>query len=229
MTSSLKDLAYGFIRGQLLEGRIRSGTRLSSRALAREIGVSFIPVREAITQLAAEGLVDHEPGVGTFAARVGRQDIEELYDLREALEVHAIASAARRIDDAGIQEVEGWNAKLCALAAARKQGQTSLDDEDLKQWTHADAEFHQALLRAAGNTRMVRAVQDLRVLTQVFRSQRLLRPPEDLETACEQHAALIGCLRTRDAELAKKLMSDHIRFSCRNALLSYQEQREQSP
>ncbi len=226
-TTNLRELAYGHIRSKLLEGRIPPGTRISSRALAREIGVSFIPVREAIAQLASEGLVDHEAGVGTFGTKVGQQDLRELYELREALELHAVERAAERIDEHGLAEMKGWNDTLCAIAKRRRASAGSpqqSDDADLAAWTNADTEFHLALLRAAGNKRVVRAVKDLRVLTQVFRAQRLLRPVEDLEAACDHHRRLIEALAQRDAVQARSLLSEHIRFGCKNALESHQTQ-----
>src|SRR5690349_5979986 len=165
-TTNLRELAYEYIRTKLLEGRIPPGTRISSRALAREIGVSFIPVREAIAQLASEGLVDHEAGVGTFATRVGHDDLRELYELREALELHAVTYAAQRIDDSGLSEMNGWNDALRRIARKRRDVPiVDGDDEDLASWNNADIELHLALLRAAGNARLVRAVKDLRVLT----------------------------------------------------------------
>ncbi len=225
MTTNLRELAYEYIRTKLLEGRIPPGTRISSRALAREIGVSFIPVREAIAQLASEGLVDHEAGVGTFGTRVGHDDLRELYELREALELHAVTYAAQRIDDAGIAEMKGWNDALEKIARRRRDDPiTQVDDEDLSAWNKADIEFHLALLRAAGNARLVRAVKDLRVLTQVFRAQRVLRPIEDLERACGQHRGLIDALARHDEENARTLLSEHIRFGCRNALETHQMQ-----
>jgi DNA-binding GntR family transcriptional regulator len=223
MTTNLRELAYDYIRTKLLEGRIPPGTRISSRALAREIGVSFIPGREAIAQLASEGLVDHEAGVGTFGTRVGHDDLRELYELREALELHAVTYAAQRIDDAGIAEMNGWNDALEQIARRRRDDPiTQGDDEDLAAWHKADIELHLSLLRAAGNARLVRAVKDLRVLTQVFRAQRMLRPIEDLEHACEQHRGLIDALARHDAEKARSLLSEHIRFGCKNALEIYQ-------
>jgi DNA-binding GntR family transcriptional regulator len=222
MTTNLRELAYDYIRTKLLEGRIPPGTRISSRALAREIGVSFIPVREAIAQLASEGLVDHEAGVGTFGTRVGHDDLRELYELREALELHAVTYAAQRIDDAGIAEMNGWNEELEKIARRRRDDPiTRGDDEDLSAWHKADIELHLALLRAAGNARLVRAVKDLRVLTQVFRAQRSLCPIEDLEHACGQHRGLIDALAQHDGEKARTLLSEHIRFGCKNALETY--------
>jgi DNA-binding GntR family transcriptional regulator len=169
MSTNLRELAYSHIRGKLLEGRIVPGTRISSRALAREIGISFIPVREAIAQLAIEGLVDHEAGVGTFATRVQRDDLRDLYELREALEAHAIALAAQKIDAAGLERMRGCNDQMTVIARRRRASRGPVDDEaDLGAWTRADMEFHMALVTAAGNARMVRAVNDLRVLAQVF-------------------------------------------------------------
>lgn len=229
MTASLKDLAYAYIRDRLLDGRIDPGTRLSSRGLAKQIGVSFIPVREAITQLAAEGLIDHEPGIGSYAARVRPLDLSELYEVREALEVHAIVLASQRIEAAELAKVELWNDALRAIAIARKQEPDAPpSEEELRAWIQADLEFHLAILRAAGNERLVRAVKDLRVLTQVFKSQRKLRPAADLERACDHHQKMIDALKKKDAEKARLAMVEHIRFGCKNALESYELQRSKN-
>jgi DNA-binding GntR family transcriptional regulator len=106
-----------------------------------------------------------------------------------------------------------------AIAKKRRDGiSTNGDVEGLSAWIHADIEFHLALMRAAGNARLVRAVKDLRVLTQVFRAQRHLRPVEDLERSCEQHQRLIEALARRDADAARKCLGEHIRFGCENAI-----------
>lgn len=221
MSTNLRELAYAYIRGKLLEGRIPPGSRISSRALAREIGISFIPVREAIAQLAIEGLVDHAAGIGTFATRVGREDLRELYELREALEMHAVGLAAERIDAEGLAAMTSWNDELRGIAVRRRASPHRGDDDlDLLAWNNADLELHLALLRAAGNSRLVRAVKDLRILTQVFRAQRQLRPVEDLERACEHHQTLIDSLARHDGEAARAILSEHIRFGCENALAS---------
>jgi DNA-binding GntR family transcriptional regulator len=219
MAANLRELAYSHIRGKLLGGRIPPGTRISSRALAREIGISFIPVREAIAQLAIEGLVDHEAGVGTFATRVQREDLRELYELREALEAHAVLLAAAKIDANGLSRMQSCNDEMRTIARRRRATPQQLDDEnDLAAWNLADMEFHMALLVAAGNTRLVRAVGDLRVLTQVFRAQRELRPVDDLERACEQHQSIVVALGRGDGAGARSLLCEHIRFACANAL-----------
>jgi DNA-binding GntR family transcriptional regulator len=221
MSTSLKDLAYTHIRGRLLDGSIQPGARISSRAFAREIGVSFIPVREAITQLGAEGLVEQRPGIGTFAALCNREDLRELYELREALEVHAIGYAAQRIDAAALGHIAGCNAKMRVIASARRaESATAWKPEELRTWIGADHEMHLTVLRAAGNGRLGRAVEDLRVLTQIFGAQRVLRPLEDLERACEQHDALYDALARHDADVARTRMAEHIRFACRKAIES---------
>lgn len=221
MAANLRELAYTHIRGKLLGGRIPPGTRISSRALAREIGISFIPVREAIAQLAIEGLVDHEAGVGTFATRVQREDLRELYELREALEAHAVGLAAQKIDAAGLARMQTCIDEMREIVHRRSATPRRPDDEtDLAAWNQADMDFHMALLTAAGNARLVRAVGDLRVLTQVFRAQKELRPLADLERACQQHEGILASLARGDGQGARSHLCDHIRFACANALES---------
>ena len=304
--TNLRELAYDYLRTKLLEGRIPPGTRISSRALAREIGVSFIPVREAIAQLASEGLVDHEAGVGTFGTRLGVDDLRELYELREALELHAVHAAVLRIDPKGLAEMSGWNRVLRGIVQKRRLGSTdglertasngralssnghstmqvaanghaanghvkngngtnghstnghsgnghatdgpanhgpanhghaangngiarielpTADadgiDQDLATWYHADIEFHLCMIRAAGNARLVDAVRDLRVVTQVCSAHQGMRPVEDLERSCKEHQLLIEALERRDVESARSILMDHIRKGCSDALAGH--------
>ena len=75
MTATLKQRAYNHIRRQVMTGRLSPGARLCNRGLAKEIGVSLIPVREAISQLVSEGLAEHRPRLGAFVVRVGREEL----------------------------------------------------------------------------------------------------------------------------------------------------------
>jgi GntR family transcriptional repressor for pyruvate dehydrogenase complex len=142
-----------------------------------------------------------------------------LYELREALEAHAIVLAAGKIGDEGLAQMKSWNDEMRSIERRRRAPDRQVDDEaDLAAWNRADMQFHMALLTAAGNARLVRAVGDLRVLTQVFRAQHVLRPVEDLERACDQHQVLIAALSKRDATGARSALCEHIRFACANAL-----------
>ena len=100
----------------LTRGDLAPGTRLVNRSLAKELGISFTPLREAINQLASEGLVEYVPGGGAFVRRLDRHQLAQLYDLREALEPFAAAEAAKHITEHELEELRG---DLRGLARAR--------------------------------------------------------------------------------------------------------------
>ena len=93
-TSTLSEKAYDHIRQQVFSGELGPGDRLVNRALAKQLGTSFIPVREAISRLASEGLVKQVAGAGAFVRSFDRQEISEIYDVRELFEPFAAAQAA---------------------------------------------------------------------------------------------------------------------------------------
>src|ERR1700760_1132275 len=106
MSQTLKARAYQHILSKIAAGGVRAGGRLSAAALAKELGVSHIPVREAISQLHSEGLIDQVPRKGAFARRPERSELVEMIELRSVLECNAAAQAALRIDDAQIYDLE---------------------------------------------------------------------------------------------------------------------------
>lgn len=228
MSVSQRDRAYQYIRAQLVSGRLPPGTRLSHRALAKEIGMSFIPVREAVSQLVSEGLVAHEPKLGTFVMEISRQELAELYDLREALERHAVLKAAERITDMELDEMQRHNDELGAIVKQiRKSGQRSWDATSNDRWMISDAGFHMTLLRAAGNRRAIKTVSDLRVMTHVFGHRDEVRRVEDLERIYDEHQQLIDALRRRDTDKATKVLVQHLREGCEIAMQNYDRWRLQ--
>ncbi|MCG8586726.1 MAG: GntR family transcriptional regulator, partial [Pirellulales bacterium] len=121
MHTTFKQRAYEHIRQGMLTGRLLPGARLSNRALANEIGASLIPVREAISQLVSEGLAEHRPRMGAFVMQVDREELAELYDLREALECHAIRRAVADLTDVDLEEMQRSNDQLSELMAVVAQ------------------------------------------------------------------------------------------------------------
>jgi DNA-binding GntR family transcriptional regulator len=215
MSVSLRDRAYNYIRYQLINGQFSPGSRLSHRALAKEIGISFIPVREAVSQLVSEGFMVHEPKLGTFVTQVSRQELAELYDLREALEGHAVIKAVGNIRQEELAEMERSNGVMTAIAEEVAQlGPSAWSGERIDRWVLSDAEFHVILLRAAGNGRALRIVSDLRLMTHVFGHHNNSRNLKDLERVCEEHSQFLDALRKGKASLAQQVLVKHLRAGC---------------
>jgi DNA-binding GntR family transcriptional regulator len=87
---SIRERAYGYIQQKIINGDYPAGRAISELALSKELGSSRTPIREAIGQLVAEGLVELIPNRGAVVAQFGRNDVLELFELREALEVYGV-------------------------------------------------------------------------------------------------------------------------------------------
>jgi DNA-binding GntR family transcriptional regulator len=228
MSVSLRDRAYNYIRSQLINGQFPPGSRLSHRALAKEIGISFIPVREAVSQLVSEGLVVHEPKLGSFVMQVSRQELAELYDLREALESHAVLKATGSIGQADLDEMQRSNDQMVAIAQeVSRLGPSAWSGEQIDRWMLSDAVFHVVLLRAAGNSRALKTVSDLRLMTHVFGHHNDSRSLGDLERVCQEHEQLLDALRRGKASQAQQVLVRHLRAGCELALAAYDRRRMQ--
>src|SRR5262245_4191790 len=97
MIANSKERAYRHIRSKVLSGSIPPGSKLSTPRLAREMGISRTPVREAIHLLASEGLIDQRRDAGAYVRKVSRRELWELFLMREALEVASVGPAIRRM------------------------------------------------------------------------------------------------------------------------------------
>ena len=225
MSTSFKDTAYDHIRGKLLAGQLRPGTRLSNRGLAQEIGVSVIPIREAMSQLVSEGLLEHKPKVGTFVVEVSGQEMLDLCELREALESYAAGKAAKRITEIELAEMEACWQKMRAICAEVERDGWTLNRTD--RWRLADAGFHLALLRAAGNRRALKTVSDLRVMTYVFGHQDDEHSLGDPARACDEHRRIIEAIRKADGTEARAVMAEHLHRASRIVLDVYERRRRQ--
>jgi len=214
MDQSLAEKSYQYIRERLSSGDLLPGKRLVNRTLAEAIGVSVIPVREAINRLASEGLVEHVPGAGAFVRKPNRQDLDDLYVLRDALESCAAAEAARRITDSELQELQGILERFIETTEQIKKQPKQHSNKKLQgRWLDDEKSFHELLVEASRNEVLAKAIRDNLAIVNVFEAQRadpsLLTYDVASET-CVSKGKLIDALRDRDPERARKVMSDQI-------------------
>jgi len=218
--------AYQFIQQKILSGELPAGSQVSEMALAREIGMSRMPIREAIRQLEVEGLVRQVPRFGTIVHSLDRAEMAELYEVREALESHAAEAAASRISADDLQLLSLLCKKLITVARSlRDSGEKTFGPELLQSFLAADMGFHMVVLRATGNRRMMKLVADLRVLSRIFAAKR---EPHDLPivaSAYRFHRRVLRALKRADGDAARYWMREHIRASRRLALESFDRQQ----
>ncbi len=214
MQPTLAEKSYRHIRNKLTNGDLVPGDRLVTRGLADEIGVSLGPVREALNRLASEGLIEHIPGAGASVRKADRQDLEELYVLRDATESCAAAEAAKFITDEQLAELEtivdDWAAIAAKIRRSTKQRATAAQ---FHRWLDNEEHFHEVLIEASRNRLLTKVVREYRTISRIFEAQRHapeLLTPAVADGTCRSHRNLVDALRNRDAMRSRLLMSEQI-------------------
>ena len=210
--SSLVETAYEHIRAQLISGQLSPGARLVNRKLANQIGMSFTPVREAINRLASQGMVEQIPGAGAFVRKLTRQEIIDIYGLREAVEPYAASEAAKKIDARQLAALEAILAEWTRIIElARESGEKSVHGQTLATWIAGDIRFHEIIIDATQNQFIKKTLTDLNMLRRMFAAKPAELPEKDAITTHESHAKLVECLKNRDSEGAHQWMKSQIR------------------
>lgn len=210
----LGEIVYESLRDAIVNQTLKPGERLMEKELADEMGVSRTPVREAIRKLELEGYVIMIPRKGAYVAGLSIKDINEVFEIRGALEALAAGLAAQRASEEEIEEME------LSLALEASHFETS----DLLKTIEVDTKFHDLIFKASKNSRLMGMVKDLREQVQRFRTTTLAVPGR-MKFALDEHRKIIECIAARDIEAAQRAAGDHIE-SAEAALLeviSYQK------
>jgi DNA-binding GntR family transcriptional regulator len=219
--------AHQHILGKISNGEVATGVALSELSLAAQLGVSRTPVREAIGQLVAEGILQ-KSSRGTVVAEPARQDIIELYELREALEVYTIGVVAeRRLSPRELETLRLLveQVRLCA-AELKKSRRPALEGEALKKFVNCDLRFHMLLLQAGGNQRMVKVFDSTQLLLRIFTLRRRHHTAKLLGEVYTFHRRILAAVAAGSREEARRLLGEHIRLSRDERLAEYEDPRQ---
>jgi DNA-binding GntR family transcriptional regulator len=215
---TLAERTVDVIRKRILGGGFASGERLVETQLAKQLQISRGPIREALKQLAAEGLVREEPRRGTFVAAPTAKDVREVYDLRAAIEPRAARLVIRQQDPPAL---EGLRRALVRL-------RTAVNRSDLRDLARADFEFHETLCRVSGNGRLhevfVRNASVLRVLIQLEEGEFYV----SFDEVEHQHRELLASIEAGDETKAEELIVQHLE-EARDRLLHYLAEPPEPP
>jgi DNA-binding GntR family transcriptional regulator len=227
---SVREQAYLFIQQKITQGDLPPGTVLSEVALAQELGSSRTPVREALGQLVAEGLLEQTPNRGTVVVQLKRQDIIDLYELREALEVYAVGKVARKATEPeDLQRLKTFADEIVKLMEELKEiPEATLDQRQMARFIACDLGFHTLLLRMAANARIMKTVSETRLLMRIFAIQRRGHNVALLTKIHRHHHEISLAIAEGDAARASELMSNHIQESQRERLSEYDEWEHES-
>lgn len=186
------------LRTVLASGELPPGSLCSAPALAERFGVSATPVREAMQQLAAEGVVEVVPNRGFRVCAQSPREAAELAEVRALLEVPLVLRAARTVPAQRWEELRPL-AEDAARAAAR---------DDRADWAETDGAFHRGLLGVTGNRQLVLAADDVRRRAQ--RPTVLPLPPGVLVAAAAEHVRLLDALCESDLVTAEHVLRSHL-------------------
>lgn len=198
--ASRSDSTASFLRHEIVSGTAAAGDLLAESAVAQRLGVSRVPVREALFALEREGLVEFSPTGRAFVKTLAPEDFEELYLLRLALEPLAARLAAPHLK----ADVSSLEKNLTATRRARS----------VQDVTRLDLEFHELILAASGNARLLKLWQSLRGELELWlgrlhrRHQRQTR--ETLNQTVESHRGIIECFQSQTPAACERLLREHI-------------------
>lgn len=204
------------LRLLIVDGQLPPGTPLRLSRVAERLGVSVMPVREALRLLEAERLVQIAPRRGAVVTELSVEDAEETYAVRVALEALAARRAAEKLTDEDVTEI-GY--AFDQLAAAQSSG-------DLHAFIEADHVFHSRLYQASGRERLIRNISEL-----VERSRRYApyayRAWQPLDAALAAHRPILEAILVRDAALVERLTSEHMSAAATRLVTLIQHEAEE--
>ena len=200
--SSLAQKAYVVIRDSIIENEFKPGDCLSENSLAKALGMSRTPIREAIKVLSSEGFIEIHNGVGAFIKHITVKEIHDIFEVRSALECIAVDSALDRITDEEIEKLrEDWLDLYEDAVAGKLIGFGVLSELDSK--------LHELLVVKCDNDFIIDIVAGIKMKIARFQKISAAALGDELNTI-NQHLELIDIMRSRDVEELKNKLKSHI-------------------
>ncbi len=184
------------VRTRVISGQLPAGTRIDQDALAAEFSVSRMPVREALRQLGAEGFVTIVPHRGAIVTALSPAEVEEIYEIRAALEGVAARHASQTLTADDLERLRK------VLAAIRNEKQ-------IDTWVALNAEFHNAINQASMRPRLLELIQRFREQSQPYIRLYVQRLHKSTQ-ARKEHRAILEALADRDADRAEAAVRAHL-------------------
>lgn len=205
VSANLSMLAFQRLEQAIMAGELKPGERLSEVSLAKRFGISRGPLREAIGRLEGRNLVERVANQGARVVSLDEKQIMDLLVIRESLEGMACRLAAVRIKPGEIKRLQG-------MLDAHAEDESVVSGKGYFQGG-GDLDFHYRIVRASGNHRLIKMLdEDLYSLLRLFR-QRLSTAPGRPTQALDEHREVVRALEARDPDAAEAAMRTHIRNS----------------
>lgn len=220
-TRRLGEIAYQRLIEAIASGRLPEGTKLYEDEIAKQMGVSKTPIREALRQLQNAGFVEADLHRTPVVRRLTQTDIDEIYNLREYLESLAVRLVADRPAGSQINDLE----LLQRGMEERFSSHAGLDVEASVEYNQA---FHRTLIAASGSKRLIAIMEPLwmQILCLSFLSHRMYRLPGKQARAITEHREILDAIRMGDVTRGEESMRQHVKKGHRDLISSLAEKVE---
>ncbi len=195
----LRDVVFHTLREAILKGELKPGERLMELQLASRLGVSRTPIREAIRMLELEGLAITVPRKGAEVAKMTEKDMEDVLQIRKALDELAVGLACDNIQE---KDLENLHVALLNFEESTREG-------NVKKIAQADVEFHDVIYQLANNPKLVNMLNNLREQMYRYRVE-YLKNDSIYPTLIEEHEKIFDGLKKRNRDEVIRVMSYHV-------------------
>lgn len=186
------------LREVILKGEFKWGDRLIQEEWAAKLGVSRMPIRDALRQLEIEGLVRIEPRRGAIVIPITAEDIEEIYHLRALLEGEALERSIPYLEQEDLQTLEDYHEKMQALGK---------DEDDIREYMELNKEFHKVLYQGCPWRRIHQMIDILWTGIPLYTPSII---PDRLQDAHKEHEEIITAIKNNRTKEARVILENHI-------------------
>lgn len=195
----LRDVVFNTLRDSILKGELEPGERLMEIHLANKLGVSRTPIREAIRMLEQEGLAVTIPRKGAQVAKMTEKDLQDVLEIRDALDELAVLNACRNMTPEYIAE----------LRSSMVTFKNAADRGNVREIVEADEDFHNVIYRAADNPKLMVIIQNLKEQMYRYRYE-YVKDNANYAQILQEHAEIISGLEKGDKEYVREIMHAHL-------------------
>ncbi|HEA68569.1 MAG TPA: GntR family transcriptional regulator [Desulfobacterales bacterium] len=194
---TLKDLVVATLRKAILYGDIKPGEQLKQEDIAGQLGISRMPVREALSQLENEGLIKNIPYKGCTVKTFTSKDIKEIYQIRKVLESYATGLATTNMTPEDIEKLEELMAKL----------KNCIESDDIDAYADCDLQFHHMIFEKSTNKRLN---QFIKTIWKSFPMYLAYSIPQRIKRSFEEQSRILDAIREGDSKKASRLAGKQI-------------------
>ena len=216
--NTIRGQVYELLKQAICDGEFEPGQWLQENELAEKLSVSRSPIREALRQLSADGLVVEVPNKGVFVREFTAKDIEEIFDIRVLMENYAIDKMDEHLSDEDCTQ----------LRNCMKQVENTFAQQDLSSYIEADAQLHDLIIKLSGNDFLVIAYERIHIMIQQFRSFSLLDNQQRFDESILEHRSIVENILNHCPEKAKEINAHHLSLAKEQIIIHLSKKKTNS-